>query len=45
MSKTIIKQATQLKGHSLKLHFCIFEITLKKHTSLDCNNVFWNIFQ
>ncbi len=40
MSKTIIKQATQLRGHSLKLHFCIFEITLKKHTSLDCNKFF-----
>jgi hypothetical protein len=38
--KNIIKGATQASGHSLKLHFCMFERSQVKHNSLDCHNVF-----
>jgi hypothetical protein len=33
-----------MNGHSLKLHFCMFERSQVMHNSLDCNNFFWNIF-
>jgi hypothetical protein len=44
MGKIIIKGATQVNGHSLKLHFFMFEKSQGKHNSLDCHNFFWNIF-
>ncbi len=33
-----------MSGHSLKLHFCMFERSQVKHNSLDCHNFVWNIF-
>jgi hypothetical protein len=42
--KNTIKRATQMSGHYLKLHFYMFERSQMKHSSLDCHNVFWNIF-
>jgi hypothetical protein len=33
--KNIIKGAAQGSGHSLKLHFCMFEKSQRKHNSLD----------
>jgi hypothetical protein len=42
--KNTIKGATQVNGHSLKLHFCTFEKLQVKHNSLDCHNVYWNVF-
>ncbi len=44
LGKIIVKGTTQVCGHSLKLHFCMFEISQGKHNSLDCHNVFGNIF-
>jgi hypothetical protein len=44
VSKNIVKGATQLSGHSLKLHFGMFERSQGKHNSLDYHNFFWNIF-
>jgi len=44
MGKIIVKGATQVNGHSLKLHFCMFEKSQGKHNGLDCHNFFWNIF-
>jgi hypothetical protein len=35
---------TQMSGHSLTLHFCMFEKSQVKHNNLDCHNVFGNIF-
>jgi hypothetical protein len=43
-SKNIVKEATQVSGHSLKLHFCMFERSQVKHNSLDCHNLLRNIF-
>jgi hypothetical protein len=42
-SKIIVKGVTQINGHFLKLHFCMFEISQGKHNSWDFHN-FWNIF-
>jgi hypothetical protein len=33
--KIIIKGATQVNGHPLKLYFCMFEKSQGKHNSLD----------
>jgi hypothetical protein len=33
-----------VSGHSLKLHFCLFERSQGNHNNLDYHNVFWNIF-
>jgi len=44
MGKITIKGATQVNGHSLNLHFYMFEKSQRKHYSLDCHNFFWNIF-
>jgi hypothetical protein len=33
-----------MNGHSLKLHFCMLEISQVKHNSLDCHNFLGNIF-
>jgi 2-iminoacetate synthase ThiH len=44
MGKSIIKRATQVSGHSLKLHFCMFEKSQGRHNSLDCHKKFKNIF-
>ncbi len=33
-----------MSGHSLKLHFCMFERSQGKHNSLDYDKCFWNIF-
>jgi hypothetical protein len=38
--KNTINGATQVSGHSLKLHFCMFERSQVKHNSLDCHNFF-----
>jgi hypothetical protein len=35
LGKITIKGTTQVNGHSLKLHFCMFERSQKKHNSLD----------
>ncbi len=35
--KNIVKGATQVSGHSLKLHICMFEISKVKHNSFNCN--------
>jgi hypothetical protein len=42
--KNTIKEATQVIGHSLKLHFCMFEKSQVKHNNLDCHIVLRNIF-
>jgi hypothetical protein len=42
--KNIIKEATQVNGHSLKLHFCMFERSQVKHNNLNYHNFFGNIF-
>jgi len=39
-----VKGTTQVNGHSLKLHFCMFEKSQGKYNSLDCHKFFWNIF-
>ncbi len=44
MGKIIVKRTTQVSGHSLKLHFCMFEKSQGKHSILNCYNLFWNIF-
>jgi hypothetical protein len=33
-----------MSGHSLKLHFYMFERSQGKHNSLDYHKCFWNIF-
>jgi hypothetical protein len=39
-----VKRATtQVNGHSLKLHFCMFEKSENKHNSLDYH-IFWEYF-
>jgi hypothetical protein len=43
MGKITIKGATQVSGHSLKLHFSMFERSQGKHNSLDCHKRIWNI--
>jgi hypothetical protein len=45
LGKNIVKGVTQVNGHFLKLHFCMFERSHVKHNSLDCHNVFKNIFR
>jgi len=40
MGKIIIKGAIQVSGHSLKLHFCMFERSQMKHNNLNYHNVF-----
>ncbi len=40
MGKITIKGAIQVSGHSLKLHFCMFERSQMKHNSLDYHNFF-----
>jgi hypothetical protein len=42
--KNIVKRATQVHRHSLKLHFCMFEISKGKHNSLNCH-IFLEYFQ
>jgi hypothetical protein len=44
LGKIIVKGTTQVSGHSLKLHFCMFKISQRKHNSLNCHNFFGNIF-
>jgi hypothetical protein len=44
MGKNIVKGATQVNGHSLKLNFDMFERLQVKHNNLNCHNFFWNIF-
>jgi hypothetical protein len=38
--KKIVIGATQVSGHFLKPHFCMFERSQMKHNSLDCHNFF-----
>jgi hypothetical protein len=40
--KNIVKRATPVNGHSLKLYFCIFERSQNKHNNMDYH-FFWNI--
>jgi hypothetical protein len=40
----MVKGATQVSGHSLKLHFYMFEKSQGKHNKLDYYKCFWNIF-
>jgi hypothetical protein len=42
--KNIIKEATQMSAHSLKLHFCTFERSQVKHNNLDYDKFFGNTF-
>jgi hypothetical protein len=44
LGKITIKGTSQGSGHSLKLHFCMFEISQGKHNNLDCHKKIWNIF-
>jgi hypothetical protein len=44
MGKNIVKGGTQMNGHSLKLHFHMFERSQIKHNSLDCYYFFWDTF-
>ncbi len=44
LDKNIVKGITQVKGHSLRLLFCMFEISQVKYNSLDCHNVFGIFF-
>jgi hypothetical protein len=44
VGKNKVKVATQMSGHFLQLHFCMFEKSQMKHNSLDCHNFFRNIF-
>jgi hypothetical protein len=44
MGKNMVKGATQVSGHFLKLHFCMFERSQMKHNNLDCHNFLGNIF-
>jgi hypothetical protein len=44
MGKITVKTTAQVSGHSLKLHFCMFEKSQGKHNSLDCHNFFWIVF-
>jgi hypothetical protein len=36
LGKNIVKGATKMNGHSLKQHFCMFQIAQVKHNNLDC---------
>jgi len=38
--KNTIKGTTLVSGHSLKLHFCMFERSQVKQNSLDCHRFF-----
>jgi hypothetical protein len=38
-----VKRITKVSGHSLKSHFCMFEISQRKHKNLNCHN-FLEIF-
>jgi len=38
VGKITFKGTTQVSGHSLKMHFCIFKISQKNHNSLNCHN-------
>jgi hypothetical protein len=33
-----------MKGHSLKLYFCVFERSQMKHNNFDCHNFFYKYF-
>jgi hypothetical protein len=43
MGKIIVKKTTQVSGHFLTLHFCMFEKSQDEHNSLDCI-FFWEYF-
>jgi hypothetical protein len=40
MGEKIVKGATQVIGHSLKLYLFVFEKSQEKENSLDCQYVF-----
>jgi hypothetical protein len=42
--QNIVKGAIEVNGHSLKLHFYMFEISQVKHNSLDYHNFFGIFF-
>jgi hypothetical protein len=42
--KHTIKGATQVNGHSLKMFFCMFEISQRKYNNLDCHKKFLEYF-
>jgi hypothetical protein len=44
LGKNTSKGATQMSGHFLILYFYMFEKLQGKHNSLNCHNVFENIF-
>jgi hypothetical protein len=44
LGKNTIKRVTQVNGHFLRLHFCMFKKSQVKHNSLECRNFLWNIF-
>jgi len=42
--KNIVKGTTQVNGHGLKLHICMFEISKVKFNSFDWNILFGIFF-
>jgi hypothetical protein len=44
LGKDLVKGAAQVRGHSLKLHFCMFEKSQENHNNLDCHEKIWIIF-
>jgi hypothetical protein len=36
LGKNKVKGATQMNGHSIKQHFCMFEKSQVKYNNLDC---------
>jgi hypothetical protein len=44
LGKDIVKGATQVWGHSLKLYFCMFKSSKGNHNNLDYHEFFWDFF-
>jgi len=42
--KNTMKGIPQVSAHFFRWHFCMFEKSQMKHNSLDCHNLFGNIF-
>jgi hypothetical protein len=39
LGKNIVKRTTQVNGHSLKVHFCMFKKSQGKQNSLDYHKI------
>jgi len=44
LGKIIVKGTTPMSGHSLELHFCVFERSQGNHNNLDCHKFLGLIF-